>query len=66
MEQEGPEFIQEETKRAKEGLQDFLEFLNTLPDYYNQSKDGERGDLGLVSVSVRINLGGWVRISHPP
>ena len=42
VEQEGPEYWDRETMRAKNTAQSFRVNLNTLRGYYNQSEAGER------------------------
>ena len=42
VEQEGPEYWDQETQRTKDTAQFFRVYLNTLRGYYNQSEAGER------------------------
>ena len=58
VEQEGPEYWDQETQRTKDTAQFFRVYLNTLRGYYNQSEAGERPGPGSGSRPPSPGTGG--------
>ncbi|XP_061003230.1 BOLA class I histocompatibility antigen, alpha chain BL3-7-like isoform X2 [Dama dama] len=58
VEQEGPEYWDRNTRRAKDAAQSFRVNLNTLRGYYNQSEAGERRGPGSRSRPPSPGTGG--------
>ena len=69
MEQEGPEYWDQETRKAKHAALIFRVNLNTLSGYYNQSEAGERRGPGSGSRPPFPGTGGVARVcgskGHP-
>ena len=58
VEQEGPEYWDQETRKAKDAAQTFRANLNSLRGYYNQSEAGERRGPGSGSRPPSPGTGG--------
>ena len=69
VEQEGPEYWDQETRKAKDAALIFQVNLNTLSGYYNQSEAGERRGPGFWSRPPFPGTGGVARVcgskGHP-
>ena len=62
VEQEGPEYWDQETRRTKDAAQTFRVNLNSLRGYYSQSEAGERRGPGSGSRSPSPGTGGVARV----